>query len=189
MFDLKSNITGKVSEKIWNIAGALYEQVDFPIDIVNRFTSVEVADFSVTIQTEYIYEKKSVKPGTIKPLTKEQELQTIFPKFEVVKLRKNVNTQFQIAYIPTSLHTTKTTLVFSNPNVGEFQHEITATVDPPAVLQDIKPPMVLTVDQIVSWEMPVQFKNEAMMRARKGTETFKRAGKKTPKEAKRPVQP
>lgn len=51
VFELKSNITGKVSDKAWNISGPLYEQIDFPIDIVNKFTSVEMADFSVTVLT------------------------------------------------------------------------------------------------------------------------------------------
>lgn len=135
VFDLKSNITGKVSEKIWNISGALYEQVDFPIDIINRFPSADVADFSVSVITEYVYEKKSVKPGTTKQLSKEQEVQTIFPKFEMVKLRKNVSTPFQMSYVPTSMHTTKTTLVFSNPTVGEFQHEVVAVVELPSPVQ------------------------------------------------------
>lgn len=106
-----------------------------------------------------------------------------------MKLRKNVTTPFHVSYIPTSLNTTRTTLVFSNPTVGEFQHEITATVEPPAVLQDIRPPMTLTVDQIVSWEMPVAFKNDTMAKARKGVEAFKRAGKKTPKDPKRNAVP
>ncbi len=109
--------------------------MDFPIDIVNKFTSVEMADFSVSVQTEYIYEKKAAKPGSVKPLNKEQELQTIFPKFEVAKLRKNVSTPFYISYIPTSMHTTKTTIMFSNPTVGEFQHEIVATVELPNPIQ------------------------------------------------------
>jgi hypothetical protein len=47
--------------------------------------------------------------------------------------------------------------------------------------------MTLTVDQVVNWELPVQFKNEAMFKARKIADNFKRAGKKTPKDAKRTV--
>ena len=152
--------------------------MDFPIDIINRFPSVDAADFSVAVITEYIYEKKSVKPGTVKPLSKDQEVQSIFPKFEVVKLRKNANTAFQVSYVPISMHTTKTTLVFSNPTVGEFQHEIVAVVELPAPIQDIKPPMNLTVDQVVNWELPVQFKNDGMLKARKIAENFKRAGNK-----------
>ena len=43
VFNLKSVITGKISDKIWNISGVLYEQIDFPIDIVNKFSGSEIA--------------------------------------------------------------------------------------------------------------------------------------------------
>jgi hypothetical protein len=72
VFDLKSNISGKVSEKIWNISGMLYEQIEFPIEIINKFTSVEMADFSVAITTEYLYENKKPKPNTTKQIPKDQ---------------------------------------------------------------------------------------------------------------------
>lgn len=62
-----------------------------------------------------------------------------------------------------------------------------AAVELPSPIQEIKPPMTLTVDQVVNWELPVQFKNEAMFKARKIADNFKRAGKKTPKDAKRTV--
>lgn len=77
VFELKSNITGKVSDKAWNISGPLYEQIDFPIDIINKFTSVEMADFSVTVLTEYLYDKKA----KTKNMAQDQEVQTIYPKF------------------------------------------------------------------------------------------------------------
>jgi hypothetical protein len=32
-----------------------------------------------------------------------------------------------------SMYTTKTTIFFINPVVGEFQHEIIATVEPPSI--------------------------------------------------------
>lgn len=47
--------------------------------------------------------------------------------------------------------------------------------------------MTLTVDQILNWELPVQFKNEALARAKKQVEGFKKFGKKTPKDTKRNV--
>lgn len=39
VFDLRSQITGKISDRVWNITGVLYEQVEFNIDIANKFTS------------------------------------------------------------------------------------------------------------------------------------------------------
>ena len=62
-----------------------------------------------------------------------------------------------------------------------------AAVELPTPIQEIKAPMTVTVDQVVNWELPVQFKNEAMFKARKIADNFKRAGKKTPKDAKRTV--
>mgnify|MGYP006959897571 FL=1 len=56
VFDLRSQITGKISDRVWNISGVLYEQVEFNIDIANKFTSSEVVDFLITYETEYIFE-------------------------------------------------------------------------------------------------------------------------------------
>lgn len=56
------------------------------------------------------------------PLPKEMQAQTIFGKQENVKIRKNGTATLTLNYIPMSLYTTKTTIFFLNPIVGEFQH-------------------------------------------------------------------
>jgi len=61
VFDLKSEITGRVSDRIWNVSGLLYEQIEFPIEVTNKFTSSELVDFTITYQTEYIFETKTMK--------------------------------------------------------------------------------------------------------------------------------
>ncbi len=34
----------------------IYEQIEFNIDVANKFTSSEVVDFAITYETEYIFE-------------------------------------------------------------------------------------------------------------------------------------
>lgn len=51
VFDLKSEITGKVSDRIWNISGVIYEQIQFNIDVSNKFTIAEIVDFVITHET------------------------------------------------------------------------------------------------------------------------------------------
>lgn len=51
VFQLKSEITGKVSDRIWNVSGLLYEQIEFPIEVANKFTSAQLVDFTITYQT------------------------------------------------------------------------------------------------------------------------------------------
>ena len=51
VFELKSDIIGRTSDRIWNISGILYEQVEFPIEVYNKFTAAEMVDFAITYQT------------------------------------------------------------------------------------------------------------------------------------------
>ena len=66
-----------------------------------------------------------------------------------------------------SLYPTKTTIFFLNPVIGEFQHEIVANVEPPGTTAEVRPPMPLSVDQIVNWEYGVNPRNEQINRAKK----------------------
>ena len=68
-----------------------------------------------------------------------------------MKIRKNGTTTLTLNYIPTANYTTKTTIFFLNSIIGEFQHEIIASVEPPGTTAEIRPPMTLSVDQIVNW--------------------------------------
>lgn len=168
VFDLKSQITGKISDRIWNITGVIYEQIEFNIDVANKFTSAELVDFAITYETEYIFENAPKGKKTEKILLAEEEqLQTIYGKVDNVKIRKNGTVSLTLNYIPTSLYTTRTIIYFCNAMVGEFQHEIIGTVEPPTVIAEIRPPMVLTVDQVVNWEFPINPKNDMISRAKK----------------------
>lgn len=39
VFELKSNITGRKSEKQWNVSSILYDIFEFQIQIANKFTA------------------------------------------------------------------------------------------------------------------------------------------------------
>ncbi len=91
-----------------------------------------------------------------------------------VKIRKNGNASLTLNYIPTSLYTTRTVIYFSNQVVGEFQHEIIGVVEPPSVSAEIRPPINLTVDQVINWEYVLNPKNDMIARAKKAIETLKR---------------
>ena len=54
-----------------------------------------------------------------------------------------------------SMFTTRTTIFFVNNVVGEFQHEIIASVEPPAITAEIRPTMTLSVDQIINWDYQI----------------------------------
>lgn len=127
MFELQSEIVGRVSDRIWNISGILYEQVEFPIEVYNKFTTAEMVDFTISYQTEYLFENRAKKKGD-PPLPKDLQIQTIYGKQESIKIRKNGTATLAFNYIPMSLYSTKTTIFFLNPVIGEFQHEIVANV-------------------------------------------------------------
>ena len=90
-----------------------------------------MVDFGISYQTEYIFETRG-KKNQVPPLAPDAQIQTIYGKQENIKIRKNGTVTLTLNYIPTSLFTTKTTIFFLNPIIGEFQHEIISTVEPPA---------------------------------------------------------
>ena len=118
VFELQSEIVGKVSDRIWNISGILYEQVEFPIEVFNKFTSAEMVDFAITYQTEYLFENRGRKKGGEPPLPKDQQIQTTYGKQENIKIRKNGTATLTLNYVPMSYYSTKTTIFFLNPVIG-----------------------------------------------------------------------
>ena len=107
------------------------------------------------------------------------QIQTIYGKADSIKIRKNGTATLTLNYIPMSLFTTRTTIFFVNNIVGQFQHEIVATVEPPAITSQIRPPMTLSVDQIVNWEFQINPKNDMIARAKKAIENMKKNKKGT----------
>ena len=57
-----------------------YEQVEFSIEVFNKFTSAEMIDFNINYQTEYIFESRGKNKNAPQPLPKEQQIQTVYGK-------------------------------------------------------------------------------------------------------------
>lgn len=85
-------------------------------------------------------------------------------------------------YVPMSMFTTKTTIFFVNEVVGEFQHEIIASVEPPAITAEVRPSMTLSVDQIINWDYQLNPKNDMIARAKKAVENLKKNKKGQPQQ-------
>jgi len=49
VFELRSEIVGRVSDKIWTVSSVLYEQKEFSISVVNKFSTSEFGHFSISI--------------------------------------------------------------------------------------------------------------------------------------------
>jgi hypothetical protein len=56
--------------------------------------------------------------------------------------------------------------------IGEFQHEISGSVELPKIMDDLKPEKPLYVDTPVTLPFDIPFKNEQMVKARKTVENF-----------------
>lgn len=73
------------------------------------------------------------------------------------------------------METQKCYIIFKDPNVGEFQHEILGTVFPPTPMPDIirfpqTQSQIIYVDEPYSTEIAIGFNNEQQTRARKQIE-------------------
>jgi hypothetical protein len=63
-------------------------------------------------------------------------------------------------------------IIFTDPAVGEFQHEIVGTVELPNLMGDFRPDKTLYVDVTSVTNIEIPFRNEFMMRGRRAVETF-----------------
>ena len=63
-------------------------------------------------------------------------------------------------------------MIFTDPNVGEMQHEVMGSVELPNMTGDIRPDRVLYVDTTAVMNFEVPFRNELMNKARKTIETM-----------------
>ena len=83
-----------------------------------------MVDFSIVYETEYIFENRPIKTSKHKhepphaPLPKTEQIQVVYGKQDNIKIRKNGSATLVLNYIPMSLYTTKTTILFINPIIG-----------------------------------------------------------------------
>lgn len=69
------------------------------------------------------------------------------------------------------LDTYKCLIIFNDSNVGEFQHEILGTADPPEQIIEYKAPTIY-VDQQTITDYLITLRNEPMQKARKLIESM-----------------
>ncbi|EGR31281.1 hypothetical protein IMG5_114390, partial [Ichthyophthirius multifiliis] len=196
VFDLKSQITGRISEQIWNVDTPLYECKEFSIQIHNKFQNCEYGDFQIQIIHEYELKKsdeqkvEDIKETKKKPFSiiqnqkkKKEEEPPIevekvnFPQFfcrvERIKLKRNARFNLQMAFIPLIFETQKCYIVFNDPKVGEFQHEIRGKVEmPEEVIEIPEKPIQIYVDTPKIWNLNLTFKNNGFKNAKKSLEQW-----------------
>ena len=61
-------------------------------------------------------------------------------------------------------------IIFTDPNVGEFQHEVSGTVEMPNPIGDLKSDKTLYVDTNTTMNIEISFRNDFMMKARRQVE-------------------
>ncbi|EAR97253.2 flagellar associated protein (macronuclear) [Tetrahymena thermophila SB210] len=210
VFDLKSQITGRVSQQIWNVECSMYECKEFSIAVQNKFLNHEYGDFMVSIMHEYEIkkpeEKKEEEPKETKkkktvsqtfqmsnnkkgkkkqseeedplalPEVEKLNFPCFFCKTERVKLKRGATFNLQMAFIPIIYENQKCYVIFNDPKVGEFQHEIRGRVDMPEEIIEIPNDKLqispVIVDNLTSWNIPLTFNNENLKNARKYLEQW-----------------
>ncbi|EGR28301.1 hypothetical protein IMG5_179020 [Ichthyophthirius multifiliis] len=177
VFDLKSQIIGRVSQKIEEVESVLYEQKEFIIKVENKFTRFDHADFLVTILHEWETKQTQSNPNPVKKATKNdellpQEILNCVPSFfcknsEKIRVKKNVPLHLQLIFIPLVYENQKCYIIFSDPNVGEFQYEIIGKVKLPEEIIQLPELPPIYVEEQKNWQYKIPFRNEKLKAARK----------------------
>ncbi|CAD8092149.1 unnamed protein product [Paramecium primaurelia] len=171
VYDLKSQILGRESKSVEEVSSPLYESKDFYLQISNEFTKSEFGNFQIKMLFEKVIETNKRKPiqnNNNKSQQIEQQKEVfpaIFCQSEIVKMKKGSQLQLQLRYVPMVLEQQRCFLIFTDPNVGEFQHEILATAELPEIQQEVKQYQVF-VDQPAIMEYMILPKNEQIFKAR-----------------------
>ncbi|CAD8117028.1 unnamed protein product [Paramecium sonneborni] len=167
VFELKSSITGRKSEKQWNVSSILYEIFDFQIQITNKFLQDGEFQIIITHEKKQIeQQKKKGKSNQQQIISQEEEFPAFFCQQEKVRIRKNQTINLTLQYIPLTMDTHKCQIVLTDPQVGEFQHDLQGTVELPNLSGEFKPEKPLYVDQTIQIPYQIPFKNEYIIRAR-----------------------
>lgn len=154
VFTLKGQTVGKISEKCIQATCCLYEQIEFNVSVTNNLGAE--GEFKVQL----IAEKPNRPPS-------------FFCLVDRLRIRKGSNTMLALTFAPLIMEQQKCFLYFSDPNVGEFQYEVTGIVEMPLLSNDILrviPP--LFVDTPATADVVLPFKNDLLVKARKQIETI-----------------
>lgn len=191
VFELRSQITGRRSEKQWTVSSALYELYEFPMQITNKFQFADSGEFSIQIVHEKIKkddpskrkktkqpkadDQKSSKalnsspklPTQSNEVLPEEQFPSFFSRLEKVRIKKNNTVPLTLSFLPLTMDQHRCYIIFTDPNVGEFQHEVVGTVEMPNPIGDLRPDKTLYVDTNTTTSIEIPFRNELMMKARR----------------------
>lgn len=188
VFELCSNITSRTSIEKWNTSATLYQNKNEIIQIKNIFTNHDVGDFTITILNERVEKEDESKKRKRRKLvsgqkssknqknannsnTNAENLLNLLPPFfcskEKIKIKKGDTAPLTIFFMPFFLENYKCKIIFSDKDVGEFQHEIFGETLMPEIIGDIRPNISLYVDTLAHFEYPIYFKNEQLAAAKK----------------------
>jgi hypothetical protein len=113
---------------------------------------------------------KSEKTSKVQLETQSDKPEETFPSFfcrlEKVRIKKNVTTPLQLIFYPLTMDQHKCYIIFTDPSVGEFQHEIVGNVELPNIIASLPPDRTLYVDTSYVANIPIPFKNDLMVKAR-----------------------
>ncbi|EGR27619.1 hypothetical protein IMG5_193180 [Ichthyophthirius multifiliis] len=190
VFELKSQIIGRNSDEIWKMTSNLYEPQEKLLSITNKFTKSEKAEFQITIIQEKFKQNDSKKKKNqtkkdqneshmtqLLPAENNDIFTTFFTTKTTIKIGKLQTVILPVTFLPLQMETQKCYIIFRDPLVGEFQHEIIGTVEMPNIQTDtIKFPLTnmktLYVDENAVQELEIPFQNESQIRARKQVQAF-----------------
>ena len=188
VFDLLSEITSRKSvQEPHYVQTKLYKMEECKLLIKNHFlnSSKEFGEFQITLIHEKIGKptdsgppppRGQKKKPTIDLTEPKEEENYIIPAFFVMKdklkIKKGDTATCVVQFMPFSLDTHKSHIVFCDSDVGEFQHTIIGeTTLPDPILEGIKPNFTVYIDSNQKFNIPLDFRNELCREARKYHET------------------
>jgi len=142
----------------------------------------ESGDFSINLVWEILKSKKedeaeksvqTKKSKKKQPIVKEEPFDPAVPPFFCTKdrilLKKGKVETLTIDFFPLILERHLCKIIFLDPQVGEFQHEILADVQMPSELKEYNPSKLTTINVDVSYQLPIAIapKNELITSLKK----------------------
>lgn len=89
----------------------------------------------------------------------DEEFPAFFCRLERVKIKKGKAVELPITFLPLTMDIHNCHVIFTDPLVGEFQHEIIGNVELPNI-GDIKPDKTFYVDTPMIINTNISFANE-----------------------------
>jgi len=183
VFELVSCITERRSIGFQSCKAQLYKCEEVKLNITNIFTgsATDYANFSIQViniqnpaQAKEAKDAKNAKKKKSSALAEDVPFQELgypgafFEPKGKVRIKRGDTVPVMIQFMPFRLDTFKCLIVFVDPQVGEFQHEIVGETTLPDPQEDnVKPNVTIYVDGITKFDYPIPFKNPNIINMKK----------------------